>query len=226
MARKEGRRGRAAQIRAAYQMTKKVDRWIGLKLFGVGLAVLAVFVLVGALVGHPIYAGVLGLPVAALAMTFIFGRRAEAAAFGQVEGQLGAAGAVLNSLRKGWTVTSPVAVTKNQDIVHRAVGRPGVVLVGEGAPNRVANLLAAERRRHARVAPDAPVYEVVIGDGEGQVTIRKLQRHLVKLPRNLKPPEVREVNNRLRALGQTNIPMPKGPLPKGARMPKGGPQMR
>lgn len=226
MARKEGRRGRAAQIRAAYQMTKKVDRWIGLKLAGVGLAVLAVFVGVGTLVGHGIYAGVLGLPVAALAMTFLFGRRAEAAAFGQVEGQPGAAGAVLNALRKGWTVTSPVAVTKNQDIVHRAVGRPGIVLVGEGAPNRVSNLLAAERRRHARVAPDSPVYEIVVGDDEDQVTIRKLQRHLVKLPRNLKPAEVTEVNNRLRALGQTNIPMPKGPLPKGMRMPKGGPQMR
>ncbi|MGH8866640.1 MAG: DUF4191 domain-containing protein [Actinomycetes bacterium] len=226
MARKEGRRGRAAQIRAAYQMTKKADPRIGLLLFAIALAVLAVFVGVGFLVGYPIYAGVLGLPMALLAVTIVFGRRAERAAFGQVEGQPGAAGAVLNSLRRGWTVTSPVAVTKNQDIVHRAVGRPGIVLVGEGAPNRVTNLLAAERRRHARVAPDAPVYEVVAGDEEGQVKLRKLQRHLMKLPRNLKPADVREVNNRLRALGQTSIPIPKGPLPKGMRMPKGGPNIR
>lgn len=222
MARKEGRRGRAAQIRAAYQMTKQGDPRIGLLLALVAAAALGVFVLGGFLFGHPIYATILGLPVALLAATVVFGRRAERAALAQVEGQPGAAGAVLNALRRGWTVTSPVAVTKNQDIVHRAVGRPGIVLVGEGASNRVGNLLANERRRHARVAPDAPIYEVIAGDGEGEVPLRKLQRHVMKLPRNLRPAQVSEVNHRLRALKQTSIPIPKGPLPKNLRMPRGG----
>jgi hypothetical protein len=96
-----------------------------------------------------------------------------------------------------------------------------VVLVGEGAPSRVANLIAAEKRRTARFVPETPIYEVVAGDGERQVPLRKLQAHLTKLPRNLKPAEVTAVNARLRALGATNLPLPKGPLPKNARMPRG-----
>lgn len=226
MARTKGLRGRAAQIRAAYQMTKQADKRIGLVLAGIGAVTLAVFVLVGLLLGHAIYATVLGIPVALLAMTFVFGKRAERAAITQVEGQAGAAGAVLNALRRGWTVTSPVAVTKNQDVVHRAVGRPGIVLVGEGISGRVVNLLANERRRHARVAPDAPIYEIVAGDGDGEVPLRKLQRHVMKLPRNLRPSDVTEVNHRLRAIRQSPIPLPKGPLPKNMRMPRGGPPMR
>jgi Domain of unknown function (DUF4191) len=221
---RKGRRPRGqrlAQIRAAYRMTRKVDRWVGWVLLGIGAAVVALFVLIGLLVDAPVYMGIIGLPVALLVVTIVFGRRAERAAYSQVEGQTGAAAAVLQSLRRGWTVTPAVAATRNQDLVHRAVGRPGVVLVGEGAPSRVANLLAAEKRRTARFVPDTPIYEVVAGDGERQVPLRKLAKHLAKLPRNLRPAEVTEVNARLRALGTTNVPLPKGPLPKNVRMPRG-----
>lgn len=211
---------RLAQIRAAYSMTRKVDRRVGWILLGWFLAVLAVFVLVGLLVDAPVYLGIIGLPVALLVTTIVFGRRAERAAYSQVEGQVGAAAAVLNSLRRGWTVTPAVAATRNQDVVHRAVGRPGIVFVGEGSPSRVSNLIAAERRRTARFVPDAPIHEVVTGDEEGQVPLRKLQRHLTKLPRTLRPAQVTEINARLRALGSTNVPVPKGPLPKNARMPR------
>jgi hypothetical protein len=156
-----------------------------------------------------------------LAATIVFGRRAERAAFRQVEGQPGAAAAALNMLRRGWTVTPAVAVTRNQDVVHRAVGRPGVVLIGEGSPSRVGNLLATEKRKVARFVPDVPIYDVQAGNEAGQIPLRKLNGHLMKLPRNLKTYQVAEVNRRLKALGTTNLPIPKGPMPRNARMPKG-----
>ena len=70
-------------------------------------------------------------------MAIVFGRRAERAAFGQMEGQPGAAAAVLENVGRGWTVTPAVAMNRSQDVVHRAVGKPGIVLVAEGNPNRL-----------------------------------------------------------------------------------------
>jgi hypothetical protein len=69
--------------------------------------------------------------------------------------------------------------------------------------------------------PDVPVYEIQAGEEAGQVPLRKLNRHLTKLPRNLKTAQVSEINRRLKALGTMNLPIPKGPMPKGMRMPKG-----
>jgi Domain of unknown function (DUF4191) len=223
MARKERKSsGRMKQVLATYRMTRQVDPKIGWLMAAVGLGVFAVALGLGFLLDHPVYAGFMGLMFGLLATLVFFGRRAERAAYAQVEGQVGAAMAVLNALRKGWTVTPAVAITKNQDAVHRAVGRPGVVLIGEGAPSRVPNLLAAEKRRTARFVGDAPVYDVIVGDADGQVPLRKLNRHLQKLPRNLKPGQVTELNPRLRALTTTpNVPIPKGPLPKNVRLPRG-----
>jgi len=58
------------------------------------------------------------------------------------------------------------------DVVHRAVGRAGVVLVGEGSPNRLPGLLAAEKKRVARVAFDVPIQDYQVGDGPGQIPLR------------------------------------------------------
>jgi hypothetical protein len=211
---------RTAQIRQAYTMTRKSDRRIGLICLGVFVAVFAVFLAIGLVIGHPIYVGVFGLMFGFLATTIVFGKRAEKAAFSQVEGKPGAAAAALNMLRKGWTVTPGVAVTRNQDIVHRAVGRAGVVLIAEGGgSSRLGNLLAQEKKKVARFVPDVPIYDVQAGNDEGQVPLRKLNQHLMKLPRNLKNDQVSEVNRRLKALGSMNLPVPKGPMPRN--MPRG-----
>jgi hypothetical protein len=112
--------------------------------------------------------------------------------------------------------------------VHRVVGRPGIVLVGEGAPNRVGNLLANEKRKHARVAPDTPIYDIVVGDGKDQVPLRRLSKDVMKLPRNLRPAEVTELLHRLKALSanRQQLPIPKGPLPKNVKLPPGAPRPR
>jgi hypothetical protein len=214
---------RTGQIRQAYSMTRKSDPRVGWITLAVFLGVLVVMLAIGFLFGHPVYVGITGVMFAVLAATIVFGRRAEKAAFSQVEGQPGAAAAALNMLRKGWTVTPGVAVTRNQDLVHRAVGRPGVVLIAEGGgPSRLGNLLAQEKKKVARFVPDVPIYDIQAGNDEGQVPLRKLNKHLMKLPRNLKNDQVSEVNQRLKALGSMTLPIPKGPMPRNIQ--RGGPR--
>ncbi|MCQ4081622.1 DUF4191 domain-containing protein [Streptomyces sp. RB6PN25] len=216
--------GRLKQIGLTYKMTRRADPKVGLVVAAVGIVTFGVLLAIGFALGHPVYAGILGFLLAFLAMAIVFGRRAERAAFGQMEGQPGAAAAVLDNVGRGWTVTPAVAMNRNQDVVHRAVGRAGIVLVGEGNPNRVKALLAAEKKRMARVVYDTPVTDIIVGTGEGEVPLKKVRTTLLKLPRVLPGPKVTEVNDRLRALGDlmSNMPIPKGPMPKGVRMPKGG----
>ncbi|MEU0218807.1 DUF4191 domain-containing protein [Streptomyces sp. NPDC006265] len=220
--------GRLKQIALTYKMTRKADKKIGLVLAAVGIVTFGVFLAIGFLIGHPIYLGILGLLLAFLASAIVFGRRAERAAFGQMEGQPGAAAAVLDNIGRGWTTAPAVAMNRNQDVVHRAVGKAGIVLVAEGNPNRVKTLLAAEKRKMNRIVADVPVHDLVVGTGEGQVELKKLRTTMLKLPRVLTGPQVTATNDRLRALGDlmSNMPLPKGPMPKGMRLPKGGPKTR
>jgi hypothetical protein len=219
----ESKSGRLKQIADTYKMTKRVDSKIGLVLAAVGIVTFGVILALGFLIGHPVYAGILGLLVGLLGTAVIFGRRAERAAFGQLEGKPGAAASVLQNVGRGWTVSPAVTVNKSQDMVHRAVGKAGVVLVGEGNPNRVKGLLAAEKRKVTRVVFDVPVHDYIVGDDEGQLPLKKIRTTLLRLPRSLSGPKTTEVNDRLRALGDlmSNMPIPKGPMPKGMRMPKG-----
>ena len=123
-------------------------------------------------------------------------------------------------LKGDWRLTQGVQVTSQLDAVHRVLGRAGVVLVGEGNPSRVRSLLAQEKKRVARIAGDTPIYDVMLGDDEGQVPIRKLNQHMVKLPRNLDQRQVNALEKRLAALGGAKAaPLPKGPMPRQARMP-------
>jgi hypothetical protein len=157
-----------------------------------------------------------------LAVLVVFARRAQKAQYAEIEGRPGAAAAVLGQLRRGWKVAPGIAFNRNQDLVHRVVGPPGIVLVGEGNPQRLRSLLATERRKHERVASETPIFEVVSGDGAGAVPIPKLTKHVTKLGRNIKPAQMTDVLQRLKALdvNRSSIPIPKGPMPtnlKGAR---------
>ncbi|MFI6056884.1 DUF4191 domain-containing protein [Streptomyces sp. NPDC051286] len=218
--------GRLKQIALTYKMTRRTDPKIGLVVAGVGIVTFGVLLAIGFLIDHPIYLGILGFVLALLAMAIVFGRRAERAAFGQMEGQPGAAAAVLDRVGRGWTTTPAVAMNRSQDVVHRAVGKAGIVLVGEGNPNRVKLLLAAEKKKMARILVDVPVHDIIVGNGEGQgqVPLKKVRTKMLKMPRVLTGPQVTAANDRLRAMGDlmSNMPLPKGPMPKGMRMPRGG----
>jgi hypothetical protein len=211
--------GRLKQIKMVAGLINKSNPKAMPIVIGSGLGVLAVMIVVGLLIGQVWYFIPLGLLLGLLVAMILFGRYSQAAQFSAIEGQPGAAAAVLQNMRGNWTVTPGIAGNRNMDIVHRAVGRPGVILIGEGSPNRLASLLSAEKKRVARVAYEVPIYEFVIGDGEGQVPISKLQRKIMRLPRQLKPAAVSDVNHRLKAL-QPTLQAPKGPIPRNVRQPK------
>jgi hypothetical protein len=217
---KESRR---QQLLASYRMTKEVDPKIGLLLLVTFVVTAAVaFGVLWFVPGSWIFDLVIALLFGVLAALIVFGRRAQKAMYAQLEGRPGAAAAVLGTLKRGWKTDPAIAFNKNQDLVHRVVGPPGIVLVGEGNPNRLKSLLANERRKHERVASETPIHEVICGDGPGAVPVNKLARHVSKLGRQLKPAEMTDVLARLKALDATrsNIPLPKGPMPtsmKGAR---------
>ena len=206
-------------MRQAFTMTRQADSRLVPYLVLTGVGIFALFYVLGLLLtGNFWLPIVVGLLFAAIAMMFVFSRRAQASAYQQAEGQPGAAAYVLGQLRGDWHKTDAVAGTTQLDAVHRLLGRPGVVLVGEGAPHRVKPLLAQEKRKVARLAGETPIYDVVVGNGPDEVPLSKLNNHLMKLPRNLSKEQVAALDRRLAALGAQRTPIPQGPVPGGMKM--------
>ena len=216
------------QMWQVFQMTRRYDsssQWLMLLgflapvLVGLGLALwlgegngftIALWVVAGVLAGL-------------LLALVILGRRAERAAYSQIDGQPGAVGAVLRSgLRGGWVGNEmPVAVNgKTQDAVYRAVGRGGVALISEGPVSRTKRMLDEEQRKVARVLPNVPIILIAVGHDEGSVELHRLPATLRKTKRTLTKPEVLAVSNRLNSL-QTPLPIPKGIDPMKARPQRG-----
>jgi hypothetical protein len=222
----EKKQGRLSQIRDVYRVSKQADPLIGWFMLLSFLVVFGVLLVVGFLVKLPWIFGIFGVLFGILAATIIMSRRAERAAYSQIEGQAGAAGAALTSIRRGWyTDREPVAadVARPGDIssaamVYRALGRPGVVLVGEGPTARVQKLLATEKKRVERVAPGVPVTTMRVGSGENEVPLPKLASKVQRLKPQITKDEMALVNKRLKALGGLRAPLPPGVDPMRARM--------
>ena len=221
-ARKAASKQRRSQLWQAFQMQRKEDKRLLPYMIGAFALIVAAAVAVG------IYAGgftmymliPLGVVLGGLVAFIIFGRRAQKSVYKKAEGQTGAAAWALENLRGKWRVTPGVAATGHFDAVHRVIGRPGVIFVAEGAPSRVKPLLAQEKKRTARLVGDIPIYDVIVGDGEGEVPLSKLERHLTRLPANITVKQMDSLESKLVALGSRMGPaaMPKGPLPAQAKM--------
>jgi F0F1-type ATP synthase assembly protein I len=213
---------RLKQIGEVFTMTRRHDPMVPWLMLAVFLGVVAVSFLVGFWLDNWITGLIIGIPLGLLAATFILSRRAERAAFAQIENQPGASGAALGTLRRGWiTEEQPVAVNpRTQDAVFRAVGRPGVVLVSEGPTHRVKPLLDAERKRLARILPNVPVHTIQTGHGEGQVPLSQVAKKMGKMKNELTKLEVSTVSKRIASMG-TRLPIPKGIDPYKARPNRG-----
>lgn len=208
---------RVRQLARAFKATRELDPRMLPILLAAVIGSFAVVLAVLWVLGSPVLGILFGLLVAVMIGLVIFGRRTQRAAIGSIEGRPGAAAAVLQTMRGSWIVTPAVAVTRKQDLVHRVIGRPGIILVGEGAPARVESLLKQEARKVARAAGDVPVHELSVGNGPGQVPLGRLQGQLTKLPRTMKAREVGPLDRKLGALSTADLPMPKGPMPRMSR---------
>jgi hypothetical protein len=66
------------------------------------------------------------------------------------------------------------------------------------------------------------VHEIIVGSGDGEVKLTKLNRHIQKMSKNIKPGTQTALMHKLKALDAMRpaAPMPRGPMPtsmKGAR---------
>ena len=221
VAARAAKKERRGQIWQAFQMQRKQDKRLLPYMIGalVGTALIVTLALMWFLPWWMVLP--FGIILGAMLAMIIFSRRVQTNVYKQAEGTPGAAAWTLqNNLRGKWRVTPAVAGTSHLDAVHRVVGRPGIILVGEGAAHRVKPLLAQEKKKYARVVGETPIYDVIVGNEEGQIPLRKLNPYLMKLPRNISVNAVTDLDNRLTALGSRNAQagLPKGPMPAGAKM--------
>ncbi|WP_343600691.1 DUF4191 domain-containing protein [Mycobacterium sp.] len=221
-ARKAAAKEHRSALWQTFTVQRRDDRWLLPYMIGAFLLIVGVSVAVGLWAGGltritmiPL-GGVLG----ALMAFIIFGRRAQRSVYRKADGQTGAAAWVLDNLRGKWRVTPGVAATGHFDAVHRVIGRPGVILVAEGSSARLKPLLAQEKKRTARQVRDVPIYDIVVGNGDGEVPLAKLERHLTRLPANVTVKQMDSLESKLAALGSRAgaAQLPKGPLPGAAKM--------
>jgi hypothetical protein len=218
--------GRIRQVIRAYQVTHEYDRALPYLMIGAFVLPIAISVAIGLLWGYAFNVIFAGVMVGLLAAMFMLVRRAKAATYKRYTGQAGSAEVALQMLPKKWVSTPAIAANRNRDVIHRTLGPGGLVLIGEGEPGRVRQLLASEVKKHERVAYGVTVITVMMGNKEGQVPLDKLADHIRKLPKTLQSNQITDIKQRLRALDALRppLPVPKGPMPTSPRQVKGARQ--
>lgn len=219
-ARKQASKERRTQLWQAFQIQRKEDKALLPWMIGALVASIVVFFVIGLIFGIQWFLLPIGILVGVLAAFIIFGRRVQKSVYKKADGQAGAAAWALDNLQGSWRVSQAVAGTTQLDALHRVIGRPGIILVGEGNAGRIKPLMSQEKKRVARLVGDTPIYEFIVGNDEGQVPLPQLQKQLNKLPRNIDTKRMDAIEGRLSALStkKSGPAMPKGPLPAGAKM--------
>lgn len=210
--------GRWRQLTETYKVTRQHDPKLPIFMIGAAVLAFALFLVIGFLLNSPVIWGILGISVAVLAAMLVFAMRARKAIYKRFDGQAGSAEVALQMLPKKWISTPVITANRHMDAIHRTIGPGGLILIGEGDPGRLRQLLTSEKRKHEQVAYGVEVKTIQMGKGNGQVPLDKLTDHIKKLPKTLTPAKVDEVNKRLRALDAMR---PKAPIPKGVINPKG-----
>ncbi len=225
-AKRAKRKETRGQLWQAFKMQKARDKklipYMLLGLLGPVLVLLLIGLLIGGMWAW--FLPLLGLSIGFALAMWIFTKRLEASFYSEAEGQMGAAGWALENMRSGvgtvWHVKTAAQANQQLDAVHRVIGNPGVVLVGEGDENRVKAMMAREKKTLARFLGDTPIYEIMAGSGEGQVPVKKLQREMLWFPRNYNKDAANKLASRVESMEKirdARSALPKGPLPKGAR---------
>jgi len=211
--------GRFKQIGMVFAFTAKRDR-LFVPLVAVVTGVPLIAVVIAIVLGVSWVWLPVAIMVALLGTMIVLNLRSQKAMMREAEGQPGAAASIIESMRGDWRVSPAIASTTQFDMVHLVIGRPGVILIGEGTASRVRGLIAQEKRRLMKVIGSADLRDYVIGNEEGQVPLAKLRTTLMKLPRTITGKDVNALDKRLTALS-ARPQMPKGAIPKNMRPPKG-----
>jgi hypothetical protein len=211
--------GRFKQIGMVFSFTAKRDKkFVPFVAVAAGVPIIAVIVAV--ILGASVIWIPIGIMAGLIGTMILLNLRSQKAMMAEAEGQPGAAASIIETMRGDWRVSPAVASTTQFDMVHLVIGRPGVILIGEGNPSRVKGLIAQEKRRLVKVIGNADLRDFQIGNGEGQIPLNKLRTTLMKLPRTVTGKDVNALDKRLTALS-ARPQMPKGAIPKNMRPPKG-----
>jgi hypothetical protein len=211
-----------------FKMTRRYDPAITWYLILVFVAPIAAGIVIAVLLSRENVIGIIlwivaGVLAGILLALIVLGRRAERAAYSQIEGKPGAVSAVLkSSLRRSWTASEfPVNVSpRTQDAVYRAVGRGGVALIGEGPRSRTQPMLDKERANVLRILPNVPVHFIYVGPDPESTPLHRITKQLGKYKKTLTKAEVMAVSNRLASLSRNQLPIPKGMDPNRVRAPR------
>jgi len=223
----EKRPGFFSQIKSLFRFTREVYGWLP----WAQIAILVGGVLLGLLVGYLIPPfqvwtlvlwAITGLMLGVLGSLFLMTRLSTNAMYTKIDGMPGASGHVLStSLGRHWQASdTPVGINpKTQEAVYRAVGRGGIVVVGEGARGRLTRLVNEERSKAQRVANGVPVNVFYVGHGDDEVAIADLSKTIKKLPKTINKTTMAAVIRRIDSVSQSvsSLPIPKGIDPTKVR---------
>ncbi len=219
-----------SQLKSLFQFTREVYPWLP----WLQIALLVAGILVGLIVGYLIPQfqvwtvvlwGVTGLLLGILGALITMTRLSTKAMYIKIDGMPGAAGHVLSTgLGRKWQASdTPVGINpKTQEAVYRAIGRGGIVIVGEGARGRLTRLVNEERTKAQRVAHGVPVNVFYVGHGDGEVAIADLTKTVKKLPKAIDKTTMAAVIRRVDSVSQSlsSLPIPKGVDPLKVRAPR------
>ncbi|WP_396656391.1 DUF4191 domain-containing protein [Microbacterium sp.] len=226
----EKRPGFFRQIKSLYTFTQQTYSWLpwvlgAILVVGIALGVLVGFLIPPFAVWSVILWGLTGLMSGVLVAMITMTRLSTTAMYKKIDGMPGATGHVMSTaLGRSWqSGDMPVGVNpKTQDAVYRAIGRGGVVIVGEGSRGRLKRLVNEERSKIQKVAHGVPVTVLYVGHGDDDVPISKLSKTIKSLPRTIDKATMATVIKRVDSVSQSlaSLPIPKGIDPTKVRAPR------
>lgn len=211
--------GTVRQLRETFKLAAQYQKSTPWILLACVLGCTALGVIIGIILGWLVMWIVIGVLGGITLALYVMQRIVKKAAFARAGDQPGGGEMALSMLdKKKWHYTAAIAVDRQMNCVHRAVGPGGLILIGDGKGAH--NLLGAEAKRYKQVLYGVEVKTVMIGEKSGQVRLEELTRYINKLPKSLSNEQVEEIAYRLKGLDRTRsrVPLPKGPVPTSGNM--------
>ncbi|UNK72384.1 DUF4191 domain-containing protein [Microbacterium sp. H1-D42] len=223
----EKRQGFFSQMRSLFRFTRDIYGWlpwaqIAILIGGVLIGLILGYLIGGGAVLSLVLWGITGLMLGILGAMFLMTRLSTSAMYQKIDGMPGATGHVLStSLGRRWQASdTPVGINpKTQEAVYRAIGRGGIVIVGEGTRGRLTRLVNDERQKSQRVANGVPVTVLYVGHGPEDVAIADLAKTIKKIPKTIDKATMAAVIRRIESVSQSlsSLPIPKGIDPTKVR---------
>jgi len=186
---KPKKQGTIKQIITIFKYTHKEDKMLPALIAGAFLVPVIVFVILGIIFRWTVLTWVflmlIAIMLGMLLATIVLTRRADMVGYKQLDGKPGAAISVLRNINKaGFNFPEqPVWVDpRTKDAIWRGTGYNGIYLLGEGDYDRVKRAMDRQEQsiKSVTAGSQIPVYRVMVGNGQGQVPLKKLRSNIIR----------------------------------------------